>query len=41
MWLTPQKIKDNSLITSNKAYVLYLPDTFPYFFKTFLFISLF
>lgn len=25
MWLKPQKIKDNSFETSNKAYVFYLP----------------
>ena len=25
MWLAPQKIKDNSLETINKAFVFYLP----------------
>ncbi len=29
MWLAPQKIKDNSLVSSNKAYVFYLPLSSP------------
>ena len=30
MWLTPREIKDNSLETSNKAFVFYLPFIFSY-----------
>ncbi len=31
MWLTPREIKDNSLETSNKAFVFYLPLSSPIF----------
>ncbi len=32
MWLAPRKIKDNSLVLSNKTFVSYLPLSSPIFF---------